>query len=294
MRADAPFCPPPDPHPRKATSAVPRGACDTHAHVFCPAQKYPYQENRAYTPIENPIGDLRAMHAALGIERLVLVQASVHGTDSRAVLDAVATDPERLRCIVAVKEDVTDRELRDMHEGGARGIRVNLVDKGGMPYSSLDALHRIGDRIAPLGWHVELLVHVEENDELEALVKRLQVPVSVGHVGYTKAALGLQHPGYQRFLGLLRDGFFWVKLTGQYRISARDHAPYYDVVPFAQAVVEAAPERIVWGSDWPHVVYWKSMPNDGDLLNELAVWVPDAAVRNRILVDNPARLYGFA
>jgi predicted TIM-barrel fold metal-dependent hydrolase len=294
MRADAPFCPPPDPRPRKATFAVPPGACDTHAHVFGPAQKYPCQENRAYTPVDNPIGDLRAMHAALGIERLVLVQASVHGTDSRAVLDAVATDPERLRCIVAVKEDVTDRELRDMHGGGARGIRVNLVDKGGMPYSSLDALHRIGERIAPLGWHVELLVHVEDNDELEGLVKRLKVPVSVGHVGYTKAALGQKHPGYQRFLGLLRDGYFWVKLTGQYRISAREHAPYDDVVPFAQAVVEAAPERIVWGSDWPHVVYWKSMPNDGDLLNELAAWVPDAAVRNRILVDNPAQLYGFA
>ncbi len=293
MRADAPFCPPPDPRPRKASFTVPRGACDSHAHVFGPAARYPYQENRAYTPVDNPIGDLRAMHAALGIDRLVLVQASAHGTDCRAVLDAVATDPERLRCIVAVKEDVTDRDLRDMHEGGARGIRVNLVDKGGMPYSSLDALNRIGERIAPLGWHVELLVHVEDNDELEGLVKRLPVPVSVGHVGYTKAALGLQHPGYQRFLGLLRDGYFWVKLTGPYRISAREHAPYDDVVPFAKAVVEAAPDRVVWGSDWPHVVYWKSMPNDGDLLNALAEWVPDEALRNRILVDNPAKLYGF-
>lgn len=294
MRGDAPFCPPPDPRPRKASFAVPRGACDTHAHVFGPIARYPYQENRAYTPVDTPLADLRAMHAALGIERLVLVQASVHGTDSRAVLDAAATDPERLRAVVAVEEDVTDRALGDMHERGARGIRVNLVDKGGMPYSSLSALDTIAERIAPLGWHVELLVHVEDSEELEALVKRLKVPVAVGHIGYTKAALGLEHPGYQRFLELLRDGYFWVKLTGPYRISARDRAPYDDAVPFAQAVVEAAPDRVVWGSDWPHVVYWKSMPNDGDLLNALAEWVPDEALRNRILVDNPARLYGFA
>lgn len=288
---DIRLSPQPDPSPNEPGFAVPPLACDTHAHVFDP--KYPVQANRSYTPPLTPAADLRAMQRAIGIERGVVVQASVHGTDNSAVLDAVATDPERLRGIIAVTEDVTDRELAAYHAAGARGIRVNLVDKGGMPFSSLAALTRMGERISDFGWHIELLVHVEDSPELKGIVTSLPVPASVGHIGYTKVALGLDHPGYREFLALLRDGYFWVKLTGPYRISSRDRFPYDDVTPFARAVVQAAPDRILWGSDWPHVMQWKYMPNAGDLLGALAEWVPDEAVRNRILVDNPARLYGF-
>ena len=290
-----PVCPAPDPRPAAPEFAVPPGACDCHAHIFADFARYPLQADRGYTPAEAPLSALFDLHGALGVERLVLVQASAHGTDSRAVLDAAAQHPERIRAVVAVAEGVTDRELEDMHRRGSRGIRLNLVDRGGMPFRSLAAVKDFASRLEPLGWHVELLVHVEQAPELEELVRAMPVPVSVGHIGYTPARVGLDDPGYQRFLGLLRDGYFWVKLTAPYRISAAERSPYADVTPFARAVVEAAPDRILWGSDWPHVILrGQPMPNDGDLFNLFAAWVPDAETRRRILVDNPARLYGFA
>ena len=294
MSIDAPLCPPPDPNPHAPSFAVPVGATDCHAHVFGPASRYPYQDNRSYTPPDAPLSQLRAMHKALGIQRLVVVAASVHGTNNNPVLDAVAADPENLRGIATVGADIGDQELARLKDGGIRGIRVNLVDKGGNPFGSLDALGGIAERIRDLGFHIELLVHVESFPELRALAKRICVPLSVGHIGYTKvAAGGLDHPGYQEFLALLRDGYFWVKLTGPSRISAHDSVPYSDVAAMAKAVIAAAPDRVVWGSDWPHVMQVKPMPNDGDLLDALAQWAPDAAQRRRILVDNPARLYGF-
>jgi 2-pyrone-4,6-dicarboxylate lactonase len=289
-----PVCPAPDPRPVPSTFDVPRGACDCHAHIFEPVSRYPLQANRAYTPAETPLSALLDMHRPLGIERLVLVQASAHGTDNRAILDAAAQHPSRIRAIVSVEEGVSDRELQEMHERGARGIRLNLVDRGGMPFSSLTAVRDFAERLKDLGWHVELLVHVEQAPELEDLVKAMPVPVCVGHVGYTPTRAGLDHPGYQRFLALLRDGYFWVKLTGPYRISSEERPPYSDVAPFARAVVEAAPDRLVWGSDWPHVLHFKHMPNDGELFSLLAGWAPDPETRRRILVDNPRRLYGFA
>lgn len=293
-RAGAPFCPPPDPDPHPPAFAVPAGAADCHAHVFGPASRYPYQSDRSYTPPDAPLGTLRKMHRTLGIERLVVVAASVHGTNNDPVLDAITTDPKNLRGIATVGADITDNRLAQLRDGGIRGIRVNLVDKGGNPFPSLDALGKIAERIRDLGFHIELLVHVESFPELRQLAKSVCVPMSVGHVGYTKvAAGGLAHPGYQDFLALLRDGHFWVKLTGPSRISALDRVPYSDVTAMAQAVIDAAPDRVVWGSDWPHVMQVKPMPNDGDLLDALAEWAPDAAQRRRILVDNPARLYGF-
>jgi predicted TIM-barrel fold metal-dependent hydrolase len=288
-------CPGPDPHPRRPALEMPPLSCDCHAHVF-DAARHPYQATRGYTPPDNGVDRLLALHDALGLGRGVVVQASVHGTDNAAVLDALARHPARLRGIVAVGEEVTEAMIARMHAAGARGIRVNLVDRGGMPFRSLDALRDVADVIRPFGWHVELLVHVEERPhELRRLAEAMRLPVSVGHIGYTKLAKGgLRHPGYQDFLALLRDGLFWVKLTGLYRISAEPAFPYADTADLARAVVEAAPERVIWGSDWPHVAHWHGpMPNDGDLLGLLGDWVPDEAARRRILVENPARLYDF-
>jgi len=287
-----PGCPAPDANPRRPAMAVPRFACDTHAHVF-DATRFNYQATRAYTPPDNPVNRLLALHDTLGIARGVVVQASVHGADNSALLDAVRAHPDRLRAIAAVTEDVTDRELAELNAAGVRGIRVNLVDRGGMPFRSLDALAHMADRIRDMKWHIELLVHVESCAELRRLFTGLGVPVSVGHVGYTRVTNGLEHPGYREFLSLLRDGYGWVKLTGPYRISAQERFPYDDVTPFVQAVVEAAPDRVIWGSDWPHVMLTRPMPNDGDLLDVLGAWVPDTAQRERILVTNPQRLYGF-
>lgn len=287
-------CPPPDRNPHPPRFTVPDGATDCHAHVFGPATRYPYQPDRSYTPPDLPLPELRRMHATLGIRRLVLVQASVHGTDNSAVRDAVATDPANLRGIAAMTEETSDRELAALREAGIRGVRVNLVDRGGMPFRSLTALAQAAERIRDFGFHIELLVHVESFPDLRLLAKTIRVPMSVGHIGYTKAAGGgLRHPGFQDFLSLLRDGFFWVKLTGPYRISACEHSPYTDVSDMAKAVIAAAPDRVVWGSDWPHVMVQTKMPNDGDLLDAVIDWAPDPVDRHRILVDNPARLYGF-
>ena len=285
-------CPPPDPNP--PSFAVPPGATDCHAHVFGPAGRYPYQPNRAYTPPDQQLPQLRRMHRALGIERLVLVQASVHGADISAVLDAVASDPVNLRGVATMSEETTDHELTRMRDGGIRGIRVNLVDRGGMPFRSLAALAHAAERIRDHAMHIELLVHVESFPELRTLAKTICVPMSVGHIGYTKATNGgLDHPGYQEFLALLRDGYFWVKLTGPYRISQCERFPYTDIGAMAKAVIAAAPDRVLWGSDWPHVMVDRVMPNDGDLIDAMLDWAPNSMDRRRILVDNPARLYGF-
>lgn len=293
METKIPLCPDWDRNPRLPDFLVPGGACDAHVHIFGPEQRFPYQPTRAYTPRDASVDDLFSLQQALGFERAVLVQASAHGTDNRCILEGVAKAPGRLRAIASVGEGVTDVELARLHEGGVRGIRINMVDKGGMPVASLDTLRHLAERIADMGWHIEFLVHVEADSEFRHLVPQLAVPVSVGHIGYTKAPAGVDHPGYRDFLAMLRDGHFWVKLTGPYRISARDNGPYDDVVQKAQAVIAAAPDRVVWGSDWPHVVHFRGMPNDGDLLNALKAWAPDETVRRRILVDNPARLYGF-
>lgn len=292
MTAERP-CPPPDPAPRPAGFAVPPGACDCHVHVFGPAERYPYGAERSYTPPDAPPDALLALQDALGLQRAVVVQASVHGTDNRAVLDAVARAPGRFRGVAAVGADVTNADLARLHEGGVRGLRINLVDRGGMSFGSLDDVVEVGARIRDYGWHLEFLAPVEEMKDLQGLLARLPVPAVFGHLGYTPAAKGVGHPGFRRFLGLLREGGVWVKLTGPYRISGETRPPYRDLLPFAEALLVAAPERVVWGSDWPHVVQVKPMPNDGDLLDLLAVWAPDEALRRRILVDNPAELYGF-
>jgi 2-pyrone-4,6-dicarboxylate lactonase len=286
-------CPPPDPDPQPPKFQMPAGAIDTHAHLFGPASRYPYSERRGYTPPDANIEAYRALHQALRVSRGVLTQPSVYGTDNARILDALRQEPNRLRAVVSVEASVTDREIEQMNALGVRGIRVNLVDKGGMPYSSLDDVEVLARRIHPFGWHVELLVHVHEDAGLMRRLASMAADISIGHLGYMPAALGADHPGFQAFLAILREGRCWVKLTGSYRITALKATPYGDVTPLARALVAARPDRIVWGTDWPHPIVRIPMPNDGALLDQLADWVPDEAIRNRILVDNAAQLYGF-
>ena len=228
-----------------------------------------------------------------GVERAVLTQPSVYGVDNECMLDAVARMNGRFLAVVAVNEDVTDAELQRLHERGARGARVNIVDKGGMPFDGIGAVRRFTERIKDLGWHLELLVHVHEFDDLRATMNSMAVDVSIGHLGYMRTDQGLAHPRFQEFLDLLRDGNCWVKLTGSYRITTLPATPHTDVTPFARALITANPDRVVWGTDWPHPAVKGIMPNDGALLDQLADWVPDEAVRQKILVDNPQTLYGF-
>ncbi|MBS0537774.1 MAG: amidohydrolase family protein [Proteobacteria bacterium] len=284
-------CPPPDPAPSTPRIAMPADACDTHAHIFGPAAKYAWNPARGYTPPDALPAAYEHLHRVLGVTRAVITQPSVYGIDNAATLDYVAADLARRRAVVSVGADVTDRELAAMHDRGARGIRVNIADPGGNPFKSFAELRAVAERLKPMGWHIELLLHVDQADLDE--LRALPVDISIGHFGYMPAAMGVDHPKYRAFLDLVGEGHCWVKLTGPYRITARQQLPYDDTVPFARALVARRPDRIVWGTDWPHPMCPVPMPNDGTMADMLLDWVPDEAVRKRILVDNAAALYGF-
>jgi predicted TIM-barrel fold metal-dependent hydrolase len=264
-----------------------------HAHVCGPDSRYPLIAQRLYTPPVASPEDFRHMLDALGVARGVLVQPSIYGTDNRAMLDALAGDPKRLRGVAVVRFDVAAAELERLHAAGVRGVRSNIVDlkdnKGQLP---LEPLRALAERIKPFGWHIEFLMHVHEFPQLDWQLADFPVDVVFGHLGYVPAAEGLETPGFAALLRLMRDGKAWVKLTAPYRLTL-GAMPYADVAPFAQALVDAAPGRLLWGSDWPHVFIKTAMPNDGDLFDTFAAWVPDAALRRRILVDNPAQVYDF-
>jgi 2-pyrone-4,6-dicarboxylate lactonase len=295
MTADnpPPLCPPHDPHPRKPRVAVPAGAWDCHAHVFGPGGRYPFIPHGLYAPADALPHEFRHMLDVLGLERGVLVQPSIYGTDNRAMLDALALDPERLRGIAVLPFDAGADEVERLHAQGVRGVRCNIVDlkfdKGVLP---LDGLRALAERIARFGWHVEFLMHVNDFPDLDRQLADFPVDVVFGHLGYVPVAEGLETKGFAALLRLMRQGKAWVKLTAPYRLTLSAMA-YPDVAPFARALVDAAPERLLWGSDWPHVYIRSAMPNDGELFDVFATWVPDAAMRKRILVDNPARVYDF-
>ena len=292
MSTEPPACAPADPDPRPPGFAVPQGACDCHAHVFGPRERYPYTPERDYTPPEANLAAYRHMLKTLGTQRGVIVQPSVYGTDNTCTLEAVETLGEDCRAVVVVAPTVSEAELEAMHARGARGVRVNLLFRGGG--TTVEDLARLAERIQPLRWHLQLLVDVSHFESLAAIVARLPVPVVIDHMGHMDAGLGVEHPGFQVLLEELSAGRVWVKLSAAYRLTRQAGYPYDDVGVLARALVTANPARLVWGSDWPHPRIHTSMPNDGDLLGLLADWAPDEEHRRRILVDNPASLYDFS
>lgn len=288
-----PPCEPHDPNPRRPASAVPAGACDCHAHVFGPGNRYPFIPQGLYTPADALPSDHRHMLDALGLARGVLVQPSVYGTDNQAMLDALVLDPERLRGVAVVPFDVDVAEIERLHGAGVRGVRCNIVDlKSGKGQLPLDPLRALAARIKPFGWHVEFLMHVHEFPDLDRQLAAFPVDVVFGHLGYVPTSEATDTAGFKALLRLARDGKAWVKLTAPYRLTL-SHMPYADVDATAQTLVETIPERLLWGTDWPHVFIKSPMPNDGDLLDLLARWVPDRRARHRVLVANPAGLYDF-
>ena len=287
--AAIPGCQAYNPDPGKPKLAIPAGSCDCHAHIFGPADKYPFAPNRSYTPPEAGIEAYGRMLAALGFERAVIVQPSVYGIDNRCTRDAVVASGGKWRGVAVVEPCVTESQLADLHAAGCRGVRINLLFKGGL---QLNVLEQIARAIKPLGWHVQLLLDGRDLPQLADRLKRLPVDVVVDHMGHMPASLGVGHAGFQTLLELLRGGRCWVKLSGAYRISSLPQ-PYDDAVPFARALVETAPDKLVFGTDWPHPSITIPMPQDAMLLDLLPTWVPDEATRRRILVENPARLYDF-
>jgi predicted TIM-barrel fold metal-dependent hydrolase len=268
---------------------APALSCDCHFHIFGPFERYPLSPGRGYTPVEAPIAQYLGVAQALGIERMVVVQPSVYGTDNACTLDATERfGLDRARAVVVIDEGFDAATLAAMAKRGACGVRFNAVSGNGTPLDQLDALAR---RIAPLGWQLQLYTHGDTLADLAPRLAALPVPVVIDHMGGVEAKQGLNGAGFQALLRLLGTGHAWVKLCG-YRISSAGH-PYADVAPFARALLSAAPERCVWGTDWPHSSLADHMPDDGELLDLLGGWAPDVAARRRVLVENPAVLYGF-
>jgi len=290
-----PVCAPPDPNPSAPGFQFPPLACDCHAHICGPQDVHKYIPERIYSPPDALLPEYRHLLATLGCRRAVLVQPSFYGTDNSAMLAAMKVAGPAFRGVAVVADTVTAHELEAMHAAGIRGARLNVVDvregKGQLP---IGRITRLAERIKPFGWHIEFLMHADEFPDLDVMLGKLPVDVVFGHLGYVKTEKGIAAPGFQALLRLLRGGRAWVKLTGAYRISSRP-LPHADTNGFAHALLATAPDRIVWGTDWPHVMTkWTiPMPNDGALADLLRDWVPDATQRRRVLADNPAALYGF-
>lgn len=281
----------PDPNTRKPKFTPPPLACDAHCHIFGPGSRFPYAKDAPYLPPDSPFEALQDLHGKLGLERAVIVHASCHGSDMRVTLDAIARSKGAYRGTAIIDEKITEKDFQRMHDGGIRAVRFNFVKHlGGRP--DMAFFDKTVQRVKAMGWH--LILHLDASDlvEFQDLFGRIPVPMVIDHMGRVKAAGGLEQEPFRILLSSLRNENIWVKVCGAERVSSMG-PPFADAVPFAQALIAAAPERILWGTDWPHPNVGAHMPNDGDLVDLFAQMAPDPAIQRRILVENPARLYGF-
>lgn len=289
----------PDPNTRAPHYKLPPGSCDTHAHVFGPPDRFPYAEKRRYTPPAAPIEHYMNMQAITGLSRAVFVTPTAHGHDNRVILDAISAMGENARGIANIDLSFSEEMLDELHLGGMRGARFHLMDD--RP-GDVDFLTANLPRLQKRDWVLDLHVDPKDLIEHERYIRTLPVPTIIDHMARVRGRDGTAQPAFKILLDLLRDDRFWVKLCSFDKISAvpRAHVegslPFMDMVPFAQEVISVAPDRVLWGSDWPHGNTFTPgrTPNEGDLLDLLAVIAPDEATRTKILVDNPARLFGFA
>jgi predicted TIM-barrel fold metal-dependent hydrolase len=283
-------CPGPDPNPHKPRFVLPAKATDVHCHVFGPAGKFPYATGK-YRPPDAPKETLAALYRFLGIERSVIVHPSCHGTDNSVTLDAIASSQGRYRGIALIDDSFSERDLRALHEGGMRGARFHFVPHlGGMP--DLAMIDRVIPRIAALGWHLVLHFDAKDLPDIAGFLHRLPLPFIIDHMGRINAGDGIGQKPFQDLLEIAKLENCWVKVSGADRISSAG-PPFHDAIPYASALIAAAPERVLWGTDFPHPNIAKFMPNDGDLVDLLPLMAPDPAAQQKLLVDNPARLYGF-
>jgi 2-pyrone-4,6-dicarboxylate lactonase len=294
-----PYCYPPDPNTRKPRYTPPVNSCDTHFHVFGPPEKFPFLSTHEYTPPAAPLEHYIKMIQVIGIERAVVVQPSVHGLDNSATLDAIKSSNGKFRAVGRIDDQTPKSELRRLHESGIRSIRFNLLDR---PRGNvrLDVLDRCIENVAQLGWSVDLHIDMTNLIAQEKRIRSMPTPVVIDHIARVRPSDGLNQPGFQLLLELLKLKHVWVKVSGADKICTTKvysyfGLPFIEVIPYARAVIAAAPDRIVWGSDWPHSNNFSPghTPNDGDLIDLLAAFAPDETTRKTILVDNPAALYGF-
>ncbi|HSI39546.1 MAG TPA: amidohydrolase family protein [Xanthobacteraceae bacterium] len=283
----APLCLPPLPIVRRPSFRLPAGTCDSHMHVFGPLDRYRLTVPRSYTPHLVTVDDYRAVMAALGIDRAVLVQPSVYGRDNSALLDALATDSERFRGIVVVPPDIASEALDGMNRLGVRGIRVNRRNPGGLGVSDVAIL---GRRLERLGWHIQLQIDLRETAELHMIAAQCPVPIVIDHLGFIGSVEPAGHFCPDDFLRLFAEGQIWMKISAPYRVS-RTGSPYADLQPWIKALAACRPDRLLWATDWPHTELWAGMPDDAALVESLPMRDLGVDVPHQILVANPAALY---
>jgi len=277
-------------NPSKPKYKPPAGAVDAHCHVFGPEDKFPYAPERKYTPCDAPKEKLFALRDFLGFDKNVIVQASCHSKDNRPMVDALETSNNRAKGVAFVGEEVTDAELKAMNRAGVKGVRFNFV-KRLVDFTPRDVLERIAKRVAPLGWHIVVYFEMTDLPEFEDFFTALPTTVVVDHMGTPDVKKGVDHPENQRFIRLMeKHQNFWVKATCPERMTVAG-APYDDVVPFGRALVEHFPDRVLWGTDWPHPNMKKVAPDDGQLVDHIPRIAPTADLQQKLLVDNPMRLY---
>ena len=294
MNSDIRDCIAPDRNPRKPNITLPKGSIDTHVHVF--DTQYTLSPDRGYTPPNSPLSELKKLHDILGVDRVVFTQPSIYGVDNSAILDGMnalnAETPNRARGVCAMTMDFTDEQLADLDAQGIRGVRLNIDNKGGMPLE-LDAIPELEARIKPFNWHIEWLFPGKDIVSLMPVFEKMTTRMSIGHFAYQPATAGVEAEGFQALLKLMRDGNTWIKISGANRVSATDLPPYDDCQPMARALIEANADHVMWGTDWPHPNKYEVNPNDADPVEAFGQWVPDEAMRQRIMVDNPAKFFGF-
>ena len=278
------------PSPKVPDFKLPPGAVDAHCHVFGPAAQFPFAPERKYTPCDASKKQLYSLRDHLGFARNVIVQATCHGKDNAAMVDACRSAGDLARGIASVGADITEAELTEMHEAGVRGVRFNFV-KRLVDATPKDVFLGIADKIKGLGWHIVVYFEAQDLAELEPFLAQLPTTVVVDHMGRPDVTKGVDHPDFQRFLALMeRDDSIWSKVTCPERLSVIG-PPYDDVVPFCAEVVKRFPDRVLWGTDWPHPNMKSHMPDDGALVDFIPRIAPTADLQQRLLVDNPMRLY---
>jgi 2-pyrone-4,6-dicarboxylate lactonase len=285
-------------NPSKPQFNVPAGSVDAHCHVFGPGHQFGFAPERKYTPCDASKAQLIALRNHLGFDRNVVVQATCHGSDNSALLDVLASSQGKARGVVTVKRDVSDAQLKAMHDLGVRGVRFNFI-KRLVDFTPREELVEIAHRIAPMGWHVVIYFEACDLPELWDFFTALPTTVVVDHMGRPDVDKPVEGPQFQLFLKLLREhNNIWSKVSCPERLSLKgpkalngERSPYQDVVPFARAVVDAFPDRVLWGTDWPHPNLKDHMPDDGLLVDFIPHIAPTLALQQKLLVDNPMRLY---
>lgn len=280
-----------DPEPSRPRFELPEGAVDAHCHVFGPEAEFPFAPERKYTPCDASKHQLFALRDFLGFSRNVIVQATCHGKDNRAMVDAVRSSNGLARGVASVRADVGMDELKEMHDAGVRGVRFNFVRR------LVDATPRevflgIANKIARLGWHIVVYFEAQDLEDLTPFLNQLPTIIVVDHMGRPDIAAGADSQAFEMFLELMdKNTNVWSKVTCPERLSISGPHAYDDVVPFARKVVESFPERVLWGTDWPHPNMTSHMPDDGKLVDFIPRIAPDRAQQRKLLVDNPMRLY---